>query len=163
MARKSRGCAEAYSGTPHRESRRLTQPGRKLIAPMSGDPGSVTVIMAANPHVVGIWSRTIISDGRRWPVIVWAVPGTKRGGRNSCCSSNDGPRNRYRKEKRIAATATIGVRTLARNRHEKSESDTCCNNEFSCFHFCLLKCHGHNGDSRFLREQTLWLPDSSTF
>ena len=29
MARKSRGCAEAYISTPHKQARRLTQPGRK--------------------------------------------------------------------------------------------------------------------------------------
>src|SRR6185369_8933721 len=29
MARKSRDCAEAYIGTPHKQSRRLTQPGQK--------------------------------------------------------------------------------------------------------------------------------------
>src|SRR5512137_1399235 len=29
LARKSRGCAEAYVGTPHKQARRLTPPGRK--------------------------------------------------------------------------------------------------------------------------------------
>jgi len=29
MARKSRACAEAYIGTPHKQVRRLTPPGRK--------------------------------------------------------------------------------------------------------------------------------------
>ena len=29
MARKSRGCAEAYMGTPHKQDRRLTPPRRK--------------------------------------------------------------------------------------------------------------------------------------
>src|SRR5208337_5065070 len=29
LARKSRGCAEAYMGTPHKRDRRLTPPGRK--------------------------------------------------------------------------------------------------------------------------------------
>jgi hypothetical protein len=29
LARKSSGCAEAYTSTPHKQARRLTQPGRK--------------------------------------------------------------------------------------------------------------------------------------
>src|SRR5512138_4010831 len=29
LARKSRDCAEAYVGTPHKQARRLTTPGRK--------------------------------------------------------------------------------------------------------------------------------------
>jgi len=140
--------------------------------PVPWDPRPITIIMTSDPcPVVGILSSRGISrgiiHGRRGSIVRPAV-GTERSGHNSCRSSDDGPCNRERKEKRVAIITIFRVHICDRNSDEKRKPYARRNYDFSCIHSCLPMFDGRCRFSIFISKGRIgieiclpWKPESS--
>ena len=108
-------------------------------SPVSGDPCSIAIVMAANPYPGMIWrgagAGCVICGRRRWTIIggAWAwtivvrvrsvrsTVGTEWSSHDSCCCPDDGSRHGQRKKKWIAVGAIVGPCARGGNNHKKSK------------------------------------------
>ena len=73
LARKSRGCAEAYIGTPHKQTRRLTPPGRKRTVSgwkLFGEPALVILVAQMAAHRAGGRFDGMFGGERNPPLLI---------------------------------------------------------------------------------------------